>query len=137
MAEELREQMAPILQQLADALAEALPEGWTKASMRVEAQSLGREVGLSYCIRSKQHEEELLEITEDIFQVTRRLHIMCELVGQPWSALVFGIEKVGEGWRFSTDFEGSAVIDRATTEALAGSADTHTKSRRKPWWKFW
>jgi hypothetical protein len=106
MARDLQQQMSPLLRQIGSALIEATPEWWTEATMRVEVRrSPNGDTGMPHSIWSEQYPHEVVEATDDIFAATRALQQLCERAGQPWSALLFRIEQVGEGWRFGTDFE--------------------------------
>jgi hypothetical protein len=101
--------MAPLLQRIAGALVEAMPEWWTEAAIRVEVKHHPDTVtGMPHTIWSEQYPRELVVPTDDIYEATRALQQLCEQAGQPWSALVFRVEQVGEEWRFTTNFEYTA-----------------------------
>jgi hypothetical protein len=117
MAADLQEQMTPILQRIAGALIEATPEWWAAAAMRVEVKHYQNgDTGMPHSIWSEQHPQDVVEPTDEIYAATYALRQVCKQAGQPWSALVLRIEQVGEGWRFSTEFEypaeSAAVADR-------------------------
>jgi hypothetical protein len=102
----LEEQFAPLLRQLSDAMAAVVPEEWADAVLRVEATSHpGGVTGMRYRIWSEGERRDEVGPTAAIAAAARAVWQECEQSGAGWSALMFRMERAGEGWRFTADFE--------------------------------
>lgn len=105
MAKSLQQKMSPILQRIASALIAATPESWTTATMRVEFnREPNGDTVLGHSIWSEQPPT-IAFPTDEIYAATHELYQLCEKAKKPWSALVFRIQQVDEGWKFTTDLE--------------------------------
>ena len=105
MKTELQERMAPVLQRLAEALVAAIPEAWTAATLRVEVRPQGDGGGIAHAIWSTQDPAETAAATDAVVAATRELQLLCAEGGQPWSALLFEVERGDPGWQHSADFD--------------------------------
>lgn len=101
----LTERMTPILQRIASALVEATPEYWDSAMLRVRVNENGNgTIGLAHEISCEAFPNELAQPTDEIFIATRELQQLCGGAGQPFSKLTFAVKRVGQDWKYESDF---------------------------------
>lgn len=102
----LTERMTPILQRIAIALVEATPENWDSATLRVRINERAQgTTGLAHEISSEAFPNELVQPTEELFVATRELQQVCGAAGQPFSKLTLSVRRVGQDWKYESDFD--------------------------------
>lgn len=105
MATNIMEQMTPILQRLAHALLEVIPDGWSEATLRAEVRRSTEGTSITHSIRSELHPNEVAVGNDEVFTAARELQLLCDAAGQPWSVLLLRVEQVDGEWRFKLDFQ--------------------------------
>jgi hypothetical protein len=101
----LSDRMTPLLQRLATALVQATPEKWDSAKLLVRV--IDRAEGateMAHEIACEEFPNELISPTDEIFAATRELQQFCSLSGQPFRTLTFAVNRVGQHWKYETDF---------------------------------
>jgi hypothetical protein len=89
-----------ILQKLTDALIEATPEWWNRATLLMERG----DDGFGYVIRNKDHPRDIVTPTDELYEAAFELQDLFESHGKLWEKATLKVVKVGDDWQYNIDY---------------------------------
>ena len=103
----LQELERPIDEAIVDQLVQATPEWWKSAILEVTRSTKADDIeGFAHLITSPDGHRDLVQATDEIFELTLQLADLFTKFGKPWRKVVYSIRQNPEGgWRYSADFE--------------------------------
>lgn len=103
----LQELERPIDEAIVNHLVEATPEWWKVAVMEVTrtVKPNGTE-GFAHLITSPEGHREIVQATDEIFELTMRLADLFGKFGKQWNKVVYTIrQNSAGGWQYTADFK--------------------------------
>jgi hypothetical protein len=103
----LQELERPIDEAIVDQLVQATPEWWKAAVLEVTRSVKANEVeGFAHLVTSPEGHRDVVQATDEIFELTLRLADLFKRFGKPWKKVVYSIrQNDAGGWSYSADFE--------------------------------
>ena len=94
-------EQSDLLQRMANALIEATPEWWNRATLVIERD----DEGFGYAISNPNYMTDIVTPTDELYEATFMLQDLFEARRQIWQKAVLEVVKVGDVWQFTIEYE--------------------------------
>lgn len=90
-----------VLEHVVNALIEATPEWWTRATLELSSTA----EGCAHTITSEEHPTDIVSATDELFGATYALENLFRQGGKPWRRAVINAWTEGDAWKYSADYQ--------------------------------
>lgn len=103
----LQELERPIDEAIVDQLVQATPEWWKAAVLEITRSTKpGGVEGFAHLVSSPEGHRDMVQATDEIFELTIRLADLFANFGKPWQRVVYSIRQTpAGGWQYTADYE--------------------------------